>query len=459
MRDTAALLKPAFAPRLQISRLTLWLGVFVFLVGVVLNLILYIFLDSEVTLHATRLTLIGQAADDSWNPMHMALAVLNMATHPPLYTTVVFDYQAKFQYPLTSMLLVSPLMHLPYDPERSTRILNAISWFATVGTAVASGLILLRSIKLNFPQGVKIRPFDALALVGVGVAAAFTFFPLAKAFALGQIQTWIDFLFCLAVLAWLYGRKGLAGVLTAVICMIKPQLTLLVVWAALRKEWRYVWYLAIPYGVTFVISLLVYGLQDHWNYFEFLSYLSSHGETHYPNQSVNGLVNRLLHNGSNLFWLDDAFAPYNPWVHWSTLLSSTLIIAATLFWRMREHDRAPVTDFLIASLSFTVASPIAWEHHYGIMVPMFAAAIVPTLTSPRLGAWSVAALAISYFLSSNLWSVTNELADTPYNFLQSYLFFGALLLLCHLYRLRHVQYLDAGAPASAVGARPAPVKL
>ena len=43
----------------------------------------------------------------------------------------------------------------------------------------------------------------------------------------------------------------------------------------------------------------------------------------------------------------------------------------------------------------------------------------------------------------------NRLAETPFNFLQSYVLFGGLLLLFRLYRLRHGEAnATAGAAAS-----------
>jgi intracellular septation protein A len=79
------------------------------------------------------------------------------------------------------------------------------------------------------------------------------------------------------------------------------------------------------------------------------------------------------------------------------------------------------------------------EHHYGILIAMFAATFAPTVASTRLGAGSLVLLAAAYVLAANVWRITNELADTPLNFMQSYLFFGAVLMLIHLYRLRHAE--------------------
>ena len=47
------------------------------------------------------------------------------------------------------------------------------------------------------------------------------------------------------------------------------------------------------------------------------------------------------------------------------------------------------------------------------------------------------ALGAAYLLTGNFFKETERLADTPYNFMISYLYFGAVLLLWQLYRVRH----------------------
>ena len=59
-----------------------------------------------------------------------------------------------------------------------------------------------------------------------------------------------------------------------------------------------------------------------------------------------------------------------------------MLIGMALFWNFRKQQ-ANVADFCLAALSFTMASPIAWEHHYGILLPILAA-IVPLTASSSL---------------------------------------------------------------------------
>jgi alpha-1,2-mannosyltransferase len=83
-------------------------------------------------------------------------------------------------------------------------------------------------------------------------------------------------------------------------------------------------------------------------------------------------------------------------------------------------------------LSTTLASPIAWEHHYGILLPIFFA-LLPSILRDRhqLTLWMA-----SYVLASNFLPVTQLFAGSILNVLQSYLLAAVLAVLWLLYRRR-----------------------
>jgi len=152
---------------------------------------------------------------------------------------------------------------------------------------------------------------------------------------------------------------------------------------------------------------------------------------------VNGLMNRLLFNGNNLEWLGKSFAPYNPVVYYSTVVSSAAILGTALLWRIRQKPQ--LLDLALIFLSVTIASPVAWEHHYGILLPIFAVLIPAAIARRPFGKWTEAYLFAAYFLvSQTLDLFTAQFANTHLNFLQSYLFFGAVMVLVLLYRLLSV---------------------
>jgi alpha-1,2-mannosyltransferase len=80
-----------------------------------------------------------------------------------------------------------------------------------------------------------------------------------------------------------------------------------------------------------------------------------------------------------------------------------------------------------------MASPIAWEHHYGIMVSIYACVL-----ALLMGAWpgkrGLIFVAFSFVLASNIFLFTNLAANSRGNFVQSYLLAAAGLLVFSMVR-------------------------
>ena len=72
-----------------------------------------------------------------------------------------------------------------------------------------------------------------------------------------------------------------------------------------------------------------------------------------------------------------------------------------------------------------MASPIAWEHHYGITLPLFALVLPSALHEKN----RIIVVLVSYVLVATFVASANLLADTWLNICQSTLFAGAVLLL------------------------------
>ena len=366
------------------------------------------------------------AHEDSWRPMRMARDLLADPRDPRLYPELFFERGVKLQYPPTSILFLD-LLH-PFAGGRwlANEVLNGISWLAVLVALLISIWILDRAARAP--------PADRALRVALGLLAGMTFYPLLFGFYLGQVQTWIDALVAGLVLAWLAGRQATAGALAGLACLIKPQLGLLVVWALLRRRTRFAagWFVVVT--VAGITSLLLYGVSNHLDYLEVLSFLGRHGESFNHNQSVNGLVHRLLENGNNLEWVN-AFPPFDGRVYAATLVTSFVLLGAALF--PRRSAARPEIDLCLLIVTATIASPIAWTHHYGALLPVFALALPVVLEARRGRRLNMTLLALSYLLVANNYRVVNRLfAETWLNFVQSYVFFGGLLLLALLYRLR-----------------------
>lgn len=386
------------------------------------------------TLHYTALWLAPNpdhlaAAEDSWKPMRTARAWLAGPREGRLYQDVFFERGVKLQYPPTSLLWLDALALLPGDWTSNTA-LNAVSWLAVLLTAVLSAWVLDRCAR-----GPPV-PGDRLLRALLAVSAGIAFYPLVRAYYLGQVQTWIDALVAAGVLAFVLGRTATSGASIGLACLIKPQLGVLLLWALLRGHRRFALGFAAVAGSLGLLSLALYGLANHVDYLNVLSYIGRHGESFHPNQSVNGLVQRLLGNGNNLQWRN-AFPPFDARVYAATLASSAALLGAALLWRRRDGASAPVLDLAVVITSATLASPVAWTHHYGVLLPLFAV-VLPACLVDRDRRALLAGLAVSFLLVADTWRIANRLADTPWGFLQSYVLFGGLLFLALLYRLRAV---------------------
>jgi len=368
---------------------------------------------------------------DSWTPMLDALKQIDSGGASSLYQSLFFDQRTKFQYPPTSLLpLDAARLVVPVTAHGLNRI-NALFMLANTLAVAALAYTVWDREHAGAPAAARaITPSEAAA---IAFCASWLFFPLPRAFQLGQIQLWIDLAFTLACLCWITDRKMLAGAAIGLTSMIKPQLGLFVVWALFVREWKFATGFVIAALPISLLSLLRYGLDAHLSYLNVLSYISQHGESYFRNHSSNGLVNRLLFNGTNLKWQAHAFAPFHRLVYTASLLATIAFLALPFARRLRDKPHpSGVLDFAIAALCFTLASPVSWDHHYGIMLPMFVLALGGLWTHPGRGGRQPALrlLACAWVLSAGVYGATSLLADIPVlNIAQSYVFFGALLLL------------------------------
>jgi hypothetical protein len=376
---------------------------------------------------------------DSWLPMTKAWEYLRTPGAGDVYDHVWLDLQLKFQYPLTSLFAIQAAhIVLPGETVRWSP-LNLASWLGVWGTAVLTALIFRDACREHLNMRVLRGASRADEWVRMGIAFGLTlaFYPVVEAFTVGQVQAWINFAFAAMLFLWMKRIPWAAGLMAGLICVLKPQLALLVVWAAIRRQWRFVAVAVAVAAPAFLAALAVYGLQQNLNYVSFLSFLSRHGEADWMNHSVNGMVNRLLDNGDNLRVQEPSFSPFSWPAYLSTLISSVALIGLAMLWRRGESEDAPVMDLAIAGLSFTMASPIAWDHHYGILMPIYAALLPAMIRRPVFGPASVAYLGLAFFVSANIFYATRYAADTPFSLVQSYLLFAAVMVLVALYRVRH----------------------
>jgi hypothetical protein len=390
----------------------------------------------STVLKDSRDLLRGEGGDDSWGAMQVAIDHVAEMPDTPLYSKVFFTDHFRFQYPpsalfaLTAMLAVDAKrvqVNDVYDGAWPA-INTVVGWIFVALTAVSVAALVEIGLVSTQPD-VDWRQLRALRVLVVA-GLTLTFYPVVKAFTLGQIQVWINALFALGLLAWAAGWKVSSGVLIGAISLIKPHYGLFLVWAALRREMRFAAACAATIGVGLAASVAVYGLANHFDYLRVLSFLSQHGEAYYPNQSVNGVLNRLMSISDPQAFVSldlpaGKFPPFTPWVWAATLASSLGLLLFALLRPFQRFDRGHLSDLSLMAVGCTMASPIAWEHHYGVTLPIYAVMLATCLGDRSRLMW----LGISYVLVSTYVPATNLLAGSPLNLLQSTLFAGAIILL------------------------------
>jgi hypothetical protein len=371
---------------------------------------------------------------DSFHPMNAAVICRRFFPDMPLYDLLFFNLKTKFQYPPTSLLLMYPIA-LQWVSSSLVRwgldwydVLGTVSWVLVLVTAACTADVLRRGLAgTGEPAGGR--------LLAVGAALSLTYYPVVHAFSLGQVQVWVNALFAAALWCWVTRRRAGAGVAVALMCLLKPQYGVLVLWGLLRRQWSFVTAAAVTAAVGLAASLALFGLGNHLDYLRVLSYIARHGESYHANQSINGLLNRLLHNGPNLEWDGSAFAPFHPLVYGCTLASSLALLAVALLGPRRQ-GHGSVLDLGVAAAAATLASPVAWDHHYGVLLPVYAA-LFGALWRTGAGRRAWVVLGASFALTANLFPFTTRTAATPLNFVQSYMLLGGLLVLGLLVRCRH----------------------
>lgn len=366
--------------------------------------------------------------NDSWYPMLAAREWLRAHHGGDVYQALFFNQRIKYQYPNTSLFLIQ---WLPADRAVATRMLNLVNFGLAAANVVGMMLLMSALVDRMTTAGWKISARKPI-LVAIGGVATICYFPFVKALSIGQMQVLLDLLFTAACYFIVRAKPGWSGAMVGLSMLVKPQMGLLLVWAVIGRQMRFAVGLLAVAVTGFVLSLVAYGFEWPFGYLRVLGFLGTYGESYFGNQSVNGIVNRLLDNGVNVFWFGQArFAPYNAVVYAATLISTIVFVllgVASGLWRGKGAVVLP--SFLVASICFTLASPIAWHHHYAILLPAFAYCLIAQIdreaATGHVSGFVRGLLAIMFVVSANAFSMVNLLAETPLNFLQSYLFFAAL---------------------------------
>jgi alpha-1,2-mannosyltransferase len=381
---------------------------------------------------------------DSWSSMIAAEEYLDNNPKGPVYQEEFykqFDKPPKvmFIYPPTSLMLFTwPHRLTGMSYWKISHLLNIFSWISIFLIALISARILIDLLKKRQFISFRVSPgLETITIYLLVCMLTMLYYPIVISYNLGQIQTTLTLLVVLSILCWTLEKKYLVGLLIGITCLIKPQLATILVWAVIRKQWKLVIAAISVILPILCISIWYYGLQNHLDYLSVLSFLSHHGEGYFLNQSMNGLMNRLLLNGNNVHWSNE-FPPYSPLVYIVTIASAILFIIPALFWNYKSKN-PDVVELGIMILATTMASPVAWNHHYGILLTIFIVLLPSAVYFYQNKKWELLILSFAFTLTAQLIEFVKAFAGSGLNVLQSYLFFGACIILAFLYRISFLQ--------------------
>lgn len=311
----------------------------------------------------------------------------------------------------------------------------------SVDLAGRIGALAILLVTLRFLRRIAVTPRDwALAVVVI-----LAFFPLRWALCCVNVQSLINAFVAAAILAYGGSRRTLCGILLGLANCLKPHLAVVVLFAVVRREWRVALSAVATAAILMLVSVAALGLEPWVAYVRDVLPTMLDGYAVWGNQSILGLARR---------WVGDPYVmklvPASVGVSRFGWCASAVLLALALaprMWQFRssprpgsrtaETDRRAYfpppalllrsSDIGIALLAITMASPIAWDHHYGWTVVVFAVSLaVGRLV--RLSTGYYLTLAGSYVLLATDWIPVAADRPGPFSLLDSTKLLAAVLL-------------------------------
>jgi len=381
-----------------------------------------------------------EIGNDSWRPMGLAYDHwVESQGQSLLYTDLLLPVKVKFLYPPTALLITQFI---------ETNNINLLA-FSTSTTIIFLFLMVAGVIATAFYsyREYKAPNLSTKEQIAVGVLLTFllfTFYPVVKAATLGQMQVWLNAFFAIAILCYITGYDILAGIMLGLMASIKPHYALFIIWGLFRGNKRLVIAITVTGLLGVLLGMREFGFAMYLDYLRGLNFVTQHGESVYTNQSFNALAGRIFsvrypEAFNNLRWNGYRYPPYNFWVFSFTQITSIAVLLITLIKTKSQSKESKLADFLLMGLGATLASPIAWEHHYGVLFPIFVCVwlILWFGDTPLKSIWLKIAFVAFYLIAANIFPFAKFVADSYFNVLQSYLLFAASGLFIILLLIKH----------------------
>lgn len=321
--------------------------------------------------------LIRLPRDKAWDFSGPLLASGRALRHNPnLYEEFTGEGYA-FIYPPTGAVLFLPFAWIAEKYSDSASILCFDLLCRTVSLCIALAVLLpLRKALQHWRDWL------------LGMLLIMAFFPIRWAVCCLNAQVLINAALVGAILAYACSHRVLLGVLLGLVCAVKPYLVVLVLFVIARREWRGAIIAVLTLGSVVLGSLLMVGTQPWKTYIHDLLPLMCNGYAAHGNQTLLAAIRRWYGDptAANLIPLSSV----EQVLGW--MLSAVMIVVSVAprpngSWMRRatatqgrpsfsDANRSAellyrAGDISIAAFASLLASPTAWDHHYGWAVVVF----------------------------------------------------------------------------------------
>jgi alpha-1,2-mannosyltransferase len=252
------------------------------------------------------------------------------------------------------------------------------------------------------------------------------------------------------------GRQAMAGVLLGAAALLKPPLALFLPYFVLRRYWRAAIVMAAFAALALAASIAFFGIELHRFWFRaFVLEQGSGPIGAYNVQSINGFLAHLLTRGHLRDWypidVGRAFKLLS-----AGLSAAFVAVVAVGCWRAGSPRRIAERHlelWLVLCLTVLVA-PISWTHYYVLLLIPIAALVARYASLDRISRVALAAAIVLIAPPVVVLSVAGRIGNALYDrVLVSHYFFGGVLLLAMLIRLRvGAAVTEPVAPVAAAGA-------
>jgi hypothetical protein len=247
-------------------------------------------------------------------------------------------------YPPVFAGLVAPLSWLP-------PAVAASAWLLSMQAALVLAMArMLRSL----------HPEPHWSARWVGLCLTLTFFPLLVDVAQGQVNLLVLLLLVLGITGSLRGHAPSAALIGAA-AAIKLTPLFLIGWLIAARRWRAAGMVGLGFvGVTGVGALV--RPNDTATFFSQVLPALAHGTAYYSNQSLFGVLGRILTPN-----------PYTqPWlaVPGEGLLAVGVGVILLVVWGLNARRLDPAAAALSFLPLLPLLSTVTWEHHVVVVLPL-----------------------------------------------------------------------------------------